>query len=143
MKSFLIRDKKPIVKWSLVKDETYFEGDVPEGYSLAVSPSGNYIVIDVDLHGDKNGFDNIPIDILNELNTSLNYKTKNNGRHYWFYYTGVEELANKTSNLGYDLRTSKGYAVWYHNEDIRNCLHLIKKTSINLNNWLEIWFSYK
>lgn len=49
MKSFLIRDKKPIVKWSLVKDETYFEGDVPEGYSLAVSPSGNYIVIDVKL----------------------------------------------------------------------------------------------
>jgi hypothetical protein len=143
MKTFLLKDKKPIVKWSLVKDETYFEGEVPEGYSLAVSPSGNYIVIDVDLHGDKNGFDNIPINILNELNTSLNYKTKNNGRHYWFYYTGIEELANKTSNLGYDLRTSKGYAVWYYNEDIRNCLHLIKKTSINLNNWLEIWFSYK
>lgn len=142
MKSFLLKEKTPIIKWGNLPDNVYFEGKVPEGYSLAISPSGNYIVVDVDMHGDVDGFSNIPHLIQMELDTTLNYKTKNNGKHYWFQYTGNKLLANKTSGLGFDLRTNKGYVVWYHNEDIRDCLYKIKSTSENLNTWLEKHFSF-
>jgi hypothetical protein len=142
MRSFLLKNKKPIIKWGMLPDNVFFEGEVPEGFSLAVSPSRNYIVIDVDTHGDINGFDNLPHLIQMELSKSLTYPTKNDGRHYWMIYTGSKELANKTSGLGIDLRTNKGYAVWYKKEDIRECLHLIKPTSEKLNKWLEKLFSY-
>lgn len=142
MKSFLLRDKKPIIKWGMLPDNVYYEGSIPPGFNLAISPSENYIVIDVDNHGDTNGFDNIPNELLEELNNTLNYKTKNNGRHYWFLYSGNRKLANKTSGLGIDLRTNKGYVVWYPKEDIRNSLDKINSTSSLLNKWLEKLFSY-
>lgn len=144
MKSFLLKDKKPIIRWGSLPDEVYFEGNIPTGYSLAISPSSNYVVIDVDVHNDEiNGFDNVPKTILRELNNTLNYPTKNKGRHYWVEYTGNKVLANKTSGLGIDLRTNKGYVVWYLNDDVRQYLHTINKTSTKLNNWLEKLFSYK
>ncbi len=143
MKSFLLKGKTPIIKWGMIPDETYFEGNVPEGYQLAVSPSEGYVVIDIDNHGKVNGFDNIPNFLLDELNSTLRYKTKNNGCHYWFKYTGDKELANKASRLGIDLRTHKGYVVWYLNIDVRNCLNSIKETSGEINTWLEQLFSYK
>jgi hypothetical protein len=143
MKSFLLKGKQPIVKWGMLPNNIYFEGNVPEGYNLAVSPSDKYIVIDVDRHGDSDGFKNIPEDIILELEKTLSYNTKNNGKHYWLEYFGGKPLANKTSGLGYDLRTNRGYVVWYDKRDIRNCLHLINKTSENLNIWLETWFSYR
>jgi hypothetical protein len=142
MKTFLLKNKKPIIKWGMLPNNTFFEGEIPDGYSLAVSPSGNYIVIDVDTHGDINGFHNLPHLIQIELSESLNYPTKNNGRHYWMLYTGNKELANKTSGLGIDLRTNKGYVVYYPKNDIRDQLHLIKLTSIHMNKWLEKLFSY-
>ena len=147
MKSFLCRGKKPICKWGKIPNEIYYEGTVPEGYSLAVSPWGydGYIVIDVDRHGDTNGFDNIPKELLNELNATLNYPTKNDGRHYWFKYTGNEYLGNKSSNdnLSIDLRTNKGYVIWYpKDKDIRDCMEEISETSIELNKWLEEQFGY-
>lgn len=144
MKSFLLKGKRPIIKWGMLPDNIFFEGNVPEGYSLAVCPSGNYIVIDVDMHGDINGFDNLPIDLHEELENTLWYKTKNNGVHYWFEYTGYLPLANKASGGGIDLRTRKGYVVWYpKNKDIRECLSEIKQTSPDMNDWLEGLFSYK
>ena len=57
-------------------------------------------------------------------------------------YTGDKPLGNKTSGLGIDLRTNKGYVVWYHDKDIRDCINEINKTSQNLNKWLEKLFSY-
>jgi hypothetical protein len=30
MKSFLVRGKKPLIKWGSLPDETYFEGITPE-----------------------------------------------------------------------------------------------------------------
>jgi hypothetical protein len=142
MREFLVKDKKPIVKWGFIRPNTYFKGSIPEGYKLAVSPCDNYIVVDVDVNDDKNGFDNIPAAILTELSETLNYQTKNKGRHYWLKYTGDKPLANKTSGLGIDLRTNKGYVVWYHNVRIKDCLHEIKETSIEMNYWLEKLFSY-
>jgi hypothetical protein len=143
MKSFLLKEKVPIVRWKYIPDNIYFEGEIPAGFQLAVSPSDKYIVIDVDNHGDIDGFSNIPMLVQAELNTSLNYATKNNGRHYWFYYTGSKPLGNKTSGLGLDLRTKKGYSVFYLPGDIRDYIHLIKETSLELNIWLEKLFSYK
>jgi hypothetical protein len=143
MRSFLLKEKSPIVKWGMIPQNTFFEGKVPENYNLAICPSDNYIVIDVDKHDNKNGFDNIPFDLLKELNNTLNYNTKNNGKHYWFKYTGNKPLANKTSGLGIDLRTNKGYVVFYPKTDIRKQLHLINNTSNALNKWVESMFSYK
>jgi hypothetical protein len=143
MKSFLLCNKSPIIKWGLLPDNTFFEGNLPEGFSLAVSPSEGTIIIDVDKHGDINGFDNLPKDLLQELTQTLKYNTKNNGCHYWFNYTGNKFLANKTSGLGIDLRTNKGYVVWYPKEDVRGLLHTINPTSQKMNEWLEKLFSFK
>ena len=144
MKSFLLKGKKPIIKWGSLPNNTFFEGKVPEGYSLAVSPWGhdNYIIVDVDRHGDIDGFKNIPVHLESQLSKTLNYATKNNGRHYWFKYTGDKILANKASGLGIDLRTNKGYVVWYPKTDIRDRLDEIKETSHRTNEWLEKLFSY-
>jgi len=140
MKSFLVKNKKPIIKWGLLPDNIFFEGDVPDGYSLAVCPSKGFIIIDVDTHKDINGFDNIPRKLQSELNNTLNYPTKNNGRHYWFKYTGNVNLMNKTSNLGIDLRTHRGYVVWYPDIDVRNCMKDVQSTTNVMNEWLESIF---
>lgn len=143
MKSFLLRGKHPIIRWSMLPDETYFEGTLPEGYALAVMPSGNYIIVDVDRHGAISGFDNIPEHVKDDLYATLNYATKNNGRHFWFRYTGKVPLANKTSGKGIDLRVGyKGYVVWYPKDDIRTRLHEINETSDIINEWLIELFSY-
>jgi hypothetical protein len=141
MKSFLLYNgKSPTLKWGNIPDEYYFEGIVPEGYNLAICPNAPYIIIDVDKHGDIDGFDNIPRELVNELHKSLNYKTKNDGMHIWFKYTGTEHLMNKTSGLGIDLRTSKGYVRWYLDKDIRSYIHLVNDSSQELNEWLEKLF---
>jgi hypothetical protein len=142
MKSFLTRGKRPIIKWGMLPSETYFEGTVPEGFSLAVSPSEGYVIIDVDRHGNIDGFDNIPEHLQSELDSTLSYATKNNGKHYWFKYTGGNYLANKTSSLGIDLRTSKGYVIWYPKENVKDCMPDVKESSATLNKWLEKLFSY-
>ena len=143
MKSFLLKEKHPIIKWGSLPDNIFFEGNIPEGYQLAVSPSDKYIILDVDRHGDVDGFENIPHLIQMELDETLNYNTKNNGKHYWMYYTGSNILANKTSGKGFDLRVGeKGYVVWYPKTDIRNHLNEIRHTSHQMNKWLEKHFSY-
>lgn len=139
MKTFLLKEKVPIVKWGNIPDETYFEGNVPEGYSLAISPSNGFIIVDVDVDKEKskNGFLNIPIDILEELEQTFNYSTKRGGKHYWFFYTGNIELMNKPSGFDIDLRVGqKGYVRYPHYQDIRLCLHKINNTSHQLNSWL-------
>ena len=142
MKSFLVRNKRPIVSWGAITQGTFFEGEVPNGWDLAISPGDNYVVIDVDRHESRpDGFENIPHLIQMELYHTLQYKTKNNGVHYWCRYSGNKQLGNRSSGLGIDLRTNKGYVVWYPKEDIRTMLHLIKDSSETLNLWLEKLFS--
>lgn len=144
MKTFLAKGdtKRPINHWTMLRENSFFEGPVPAGYKLCASPGPGYLVIDVDRHGDKDGFEHIPKDILDELNMTFNYSTKNNGVHYWFKYTGDKELLNKASGLGIDLRfESKGYVVFYMNGDIRDYIYLIRPTSKKINEWLESLFS--
>ena len=143
MKSFLLNSKTntPTLKWGLIPKDTHFIGDVPEGYYLAVSPSDNYIVVDIDNKPKGNGFDNIPLDIMDELEQSLHYTTKSRGMHVFLLYTGDKKLINRTSNIFVDLRTNKGYVRYYHNVPIQECMHLIKKTSKDLNLWIENLFA--
>ena len=141
MKSFLLYDKKPTVKWSLIPDSVFFEGTIPKGYGLAICPHNPYIILDIDVHGNINGFSNIPTNIRDEYKKSLWYDTPSGGRHVWLKYTGSIELMNKTSGLGIDLRTHKGYAKWYLDKDLRSYVHLIKETSNDMNIWLESLFT--
>ena len=92
MKSFLLKDKKPICKWGMVPDETYFEGSIPEGYGLAICPHSPYIILDIDRHGEIDGFNNIPENIYKELTQHFGYPTKNDGRHVWLKYSGNKSL---------------------------------------------------
>ncbi len=145
MKSFLLKNNRPIIKWGMLEDGIFFEGAIPEGYALAVAPSDNYIILDVDVKNDKNGFDFIPSEILIELERSFNYFTKSGGQHYWINYTGDKTLLNKATKYGLDLRVARGsYAMGYvkypHNIDIRQCIHLINESSSELNTWLESLF---
>lgn len=145
MKSFLCRGKRPIIKWSQLPDNTFFEGNVPEGFSLAIVPGKGYIVVDVDRHGDVNGFDCIPPEIQTELNNTLFYRTKNNGMHYWLKFDNTEGyLGNKGNSKGVDLRVEfKGYVIWYPTTDIRGEIGLIKEPSSLLKTWLFSQFGYK
>jgi hypothetical protein len=140
MRSFLLKKKKPIVKWGMIPDGVMFQGKVPEGYNLAISPHDPYIILDVDMHGDISGFDSIPENINFQLAQTLKYGTKNDGFHYWLKYTGDKKLMNKASGLGIDLRTSKGYVVWYPKENIEDMVQYISETSPLLNEWLEKLF---
>lgn len=142
MKSFLVRNKKPICSWTKLPEGTLFKGDVPEGFNLAVNPSKGYIIVDVDRHEEKDGFNHIPDDVLSELNTTFHYSTKNNGVHYWLQYEG-KQLMNKPSGLGIDLRTEKGYVVWYSNIPLEDAINLIKPCSEKLTLWLLDLFTSK
>jgi hypothetical protein len=146
MKSFLLKNNTPIVKWSMVPDNTFFEGTVPEGYDLAVAPSDNIIILDVDNKNGKNGFLNIPNNQFLELEKTFNYYTKSGGKHYWIKYTGNKVLLNTSTKFGLDLRigaksgNAGGYVKYRHHTDIRHCIHLIKGTSSDMNIWLESLF---
>ena len=76
MRSFLIKDGSPIIKWGSIPSEIYFEGKVPKGYSLAINPSSPYMILDVDVKNGKNGFQHIPQHIKEELEHHFNYPTK-------------------------------------------------------------------
>lgn len=143
MRSFLLKEKTPICRWGILPDGVMYKGKVPEGYNLAIVPGPEYIILDVDRHKGKDGFKHIPPNILEELEETFNYVTKNNGKHYWLKYTGNKVLGNKTSGFSSDLRTDKGYVAYWHTEPIEECLHLIKKTSPQMNEYLEELFSYK
>lgn len=150
MKSFLVKNKRPLIRWTNLKDGIFFLGNPPEGFDLAIAPSGNYIIIDVDRHGEIDGFDSIPKELEKELSETFNYPTKNNGTHYWFKSTSKEVLANKTSGLGVDLRCahpitgkSLGYVVYYPRDDFRTHLNEINETSEEMNEWIESLFSRK
>jgi hypothetical protein len=147
MKSFIVKDKKPLIKWGNLPDNTFFEGTVPEGYHLAVSPSKEYIVIDVDvnLEKDKNGFQYIPKELLEELEQTYNYTTKRGGKHFWLNYGNTNNLLNISTALNIDIRLpQKGYAIYYpfnNKDDIRNHISEIKECSNELKKWIDELFS--
>lgn len=153
MRSFLLNAKTntPIIPWSLVPQGIFFEGTIPENYFLAVSPTNEkMVIVDIDCKpGKVNGYDNVPLEIMDELEQSFNYKTKSGGMHIILWYTGNKLLRNGTSNYAIDLRigpnkatgNAGGYVRWYSDIHPRDCEHLIKHTSKELNEWLENLFS--
>lgn len=152
MKSFLLGpNNKPVVRWGQLKNNTFYEGVVPENYSLAVSPTNEkMVIVDIDCKKEKeNGYNNIPKDVFKEMLESFHYKTKSGGMHVFLNYTGDKVLKNCATKLAIDLRigpnektkNSGGYVKYYHSTDIRECIHLIKPTSPLLNNFLEQLFS--
>ena len=156
MRTFLLKEKIPVCKWGLIPENTLYQGLIPDNYDLAVNPHQPYIIVDVDRHGKKDGFLNIPEHLKAEMNATLHYPTKNNGQHSWFEYSGDKVLINKASNLGIDLRignkkfnekewTHGGYVKWHprNTMKIEDVLHLANKTSKDMNNWLESLFSHR
>lgn len=144
MKSFLLnKDNKPIIAWGGIPQGIHFEGEIPEGFYRAISPSPGIVILDCDVKKEKNAFNHIPKNILNELEQTFNYHTSNGkGKHYWIKYSGNKTLLNRATKWGLDLRISeKGYVKYHHNVDIRECLHLIKESSPDLNNFLEQLFA--
>lgn len=148
MKSFLLnKDHVPIISWGSLPDGIHFEGTVPEGYYKAVAPSGNIVILDVDLKGNKDGYAHIPMLVMAELEETFNYKTKSGGAHFWINYTGSKTLMNRATKLGLDLRIGAkgdncgGYVKYHHTVDIRECEHLILNSSEKLNAFLEKLFS--
>ena len=152
MKSFLLGpNKKPVARWGQLKDNTFYEGKVPEGYSLAISPTNEkMVIVDIDCKiGKENGYNNIPEDVFNEMLQSFHYKTKSGGMHVFLNYTGNKTLKNCATKLAIDLRigpnektkNAGGYVKYHHSTDIRECIHLIKPTTPLLNEFLEKLFS--
>lgn len=149
MKSFLLnKENKPTIMWSMLENNTFFEGPIPEGYFLALCPSENIVILDVDVRKNGSGFNHIPIHILGELEKTFHYSTKSGGSHYFIAYSGNKPLMNKTSKFFLDLRIGKnestgnngGYVRYQHDVDVRECLHLIKESSPQLNEFLESLF---
>ena len=99
MKSFLLdKNYKPTVFWSLVPENCFFKGEVPENYHLALCPSENMVIVDIDKKGNKNGFLHIESNILDELFRSYWYYTKSGGAHIFLFYTGNKKLLNKSTS---------------------------------------------
>ena len=147
MKSFLLKSNKPIIPWGSLPNGIFYEGTIPEGYALAVCPSEDIVILDVDKKDDKNGFNHIPSNIYFELRETFFYHTKSGGAHYWIKYTGNKVLKNTSTKFGLDLRigakgtNNGGYVKYVHTVDIRQCVHLIKESSNDLNTFLEGLFS--
>ena len=155
MKSFLLKNNLPTIKFSRIPDNIFFEGSLPgPEYSLAVCPTNEkMVVVDIDCkEGKVNGYDHIPPNILEELLRSYNYETKSGGRHIFLHYTGNKLLKNCATEYSIDLRiganketgNAGGFVVYYEaqkGKDIRDHIHLIKETSNEVNLFLENLFS--
>lgn len=151
MKSFLLHKNHPVIKFSMLPDNVFFEGELPgEDYALAVCPTNEkMVVVDVDVKNGKNGYENIPTLIQMELDNTFNYKTKSGGAHYFLGYNGNKLLKNCATEYGLDLRiganketgNAGGYVKWNCNKHPKECIHLIKESSERMNKWLEKLFS--
>ena len=155
MKTFLLKNNIPTIKFSMIPNNIFFEGKLPgKEYSLALCPTNEkMVIVDIDCKPEKiNGYNNVPKDIFEELLKSYNYKTKSGGMHIFLYYTGNQMLKNTSTKYGIDLRIGKcektgnngGYVRYYpaeQGDDIRNHIHEIQETSLGLNKWLEDLFS--
>lgn len=148
MKTFLLnKDNKPIIPWGSLEDEVYFIGEIPENYSLALSPgNSNIVIIDVDVKNNKNGYEHIPFNILHELKHSYWYITKSGGAHFFINYTGNKILMNTSTKYGLDLRIGSkpgnagGYVRYQGTTDVKEIKPLIKESSAELNQFLESLF---
>lgn len=150
MKSFLLYNNVPQVKWSLIPDNCFYEGELPKGkYALAVCPTNEkQMILDVDVKNGKNGFKYIPKTILAKLKSTFNYSTKSGGHHYFMNYTGNKILKNTSTSKGLDLRigankktkNAGGYVKYNGSIPVKQIEPLIKSTSPRINLFLEKLF---
>lgn len=149
MKSFLLKSGAPTIKFSMLPDGCHFEGDIPEGYSLALCPTNEkQVILDVDLKNGKDGYSNIPMLIMLELQETFHYKTKSGGAHYFLNYSGDKTLLNTSTSKGLDLRigankktkNAGGYVKYNGSMQVKDIEQFIKTTSPELNNFLESLF---
>ena len=151
MKSFLLYKNSPTIKFSLLPDGVFYQGDLPgKDYDLAICPTNErQIILDVDVKNKKNGYDFIPKDVYLELGETFYYDTKSGGRHYFLNYTGDKILKNCATKYGLDLRigansktkNAGGYVRYNGAINPQEIEPLIKPSSSLLNTWLESLFS--
>jgi hypothetical protein len=152
MKSFLLKNNLPVIKFSMLPDNIFYEGVLPgEEYSLAVCPTNEkMVIVDVDCKpGKVNGYTNIPENIFSEFKKSFHYHTKSGGMHIFLNYTGQKVLKNCATKFGIDLRIGRnketgnagGYVKWNSNLHPKDCIPFIKETSEEENKFLENLFS--
>jgi hypothetical protein len=151
MRSFLLYKNIPTIKFSMLDDGIFYEGELPgKDYDLAVCPSNEkQVILDVDVKNGKDGYSNIPMLIMLELQETFNYKTKSGGAHYYLNYSGNKVLLNTSTKFGLDLRigankatkNAGGYVRYNGNIPVKEIESLIKETSPKLNTWLEKLFT--
>ncbi len=152
MKSFLLYKGHPIIKFSLLEDGIFYEGELPgDEYDLAVCPTNErQIVVDIDCKPGKSiGYYNIPDNLYLEMMQSFHYLTKSGGMHVFLNYVGNKLLKNCTTKYSIDCRVGAnkktgnagGFVRWNSKESPKDIEHLIKSTSSELNKFLEELFS--
>lgn len=135
----------------MLPDNIFYEGEIPSGYSLAVCPTDEkMVIVDIDCKSGKvSGYDNIPKEILSSFMKSFWYHTKSGGMHIFLNYTGEKVLKNCATKYGLDLRigpnketkNAGGYVRWNSDLYPRDCISLIKNTTEQENKFLEQLFS--
>lgn len=151
MKSFLLNSQNtPIIRWSLLENGIFYQGEIPKGFGLAICPTNErQVILDVDVKNGKNGFNYIPSVVLAELELTFNYSTKSGGHHYFLNYSGSKLLMNTSTSKGLDLRigankktkNAGGYCKYNGNIPVEQIEPLIKKTSPRMNLFLEKLFT--
>ena len=152
MKSFLLRNNYPTIKFSMLPDNCFYEGDLPgKDYDLAVCPTNHkQVILDIDCKPGKDiGYYNIPEDIYLELMQSFHYLTKSGGMHIFLNYSGNKLLKNCSTKYSLDLRigtcketnNAGGYVRYNGSIPANEIEPLIKSTSPKINEFLEKLFS--
>lgn len=152
MKSFLLYKNAPLIKFSLLNDGIFYQGDLPgKDYDLAVCPTNHkQVILDIDCKPGKDiGYYNIPEDIYLELMQSFHYLTKSGGMHVFLNYSGDKLLKNCSTKYSLDLRiganketkNAGGYVRYNGLIPVKDIEPLIKSTSLKVNMFLEKLFS--
>lgn len=106
------RDKKSEgTKWTTTRDENLKNKWIEQGYNIGLlSGANDLFIIDIDCHGDVNGFDSLTANNI-ELPDTLKQMTPNDGMHFIYKSNGYDfNDINKIGVLpGIDLRVERAY----------------------------------
>ncbi|MDU5461176.1 phage/plasmid primase, P4 family [Anaerococcus vaginalis] len=106
------RDKKSEgTKWTTTRDENLKNKWIEQGYNIGLlSGANDLFIVDIDCHGDVNGFDSLTANNI-ELPDTLKQMTPNDGMHFIYKSNGYNfNDTNKIGTLpGVDLRAERAY----------------------------------
>lgn len=106
------RDKKSEgTKWTTTRDENVKNKWIEQGYNIGLlSGANDLFIVDIDCHGDVNGFDSLTANNI-ELPDTLKQMTPNDGMHFIYKSNGYNfNDTNKIGTLpGVDLRVERAY----------------------------------